>query len=76
MAIVKATYTRSRGGAKASVCYIQQRPGKDREKITRTLFGRDGAMGRFEAYSVINEADEGSYFYRFVVRRFLEKTLP
>lgn len=67
MAIVKATYTRSREGAKASVRYIQQRPGKDREKITRTLFGRDGAMGRLEAYSVIDEAKDGSYFYRFVL---------
>jgi len=41
MAIFKATYTRSRGGAKASVGYIQQRPGKDKEAITRTLFSPD-----------------------------------
>src|SRR5712692_5674247 len=67
MAIVKATYTRSRGGAKASIAYIQQRPGKDREKIIRTLFGGDGVMGRLEAYSLIDEAAEGSFFYRFVV---------
>ena len=67
MAIVKATYTRSRGGAKASISYIQRRPGKDREQITRTLFGKAGAMGRLEAYSLIDEADNGSFFYRFVL---------
>ena len=67
MAIVKATYTRSRGGAKASVRYIQRRPGKDREPITRTLFGRDGVIGRLEAYSLIDGAKDGSFFYRFVV---------
>src|SRR5713226_1713730 len=67
MAIVKATYTRSRGGAKASISYIQRRPGKDREPITRTLFGRDGVMGRLEAYSLIDGAIDGSYFYRFVL---------
>jgi hypothetical protein len=67
MAIVKATYTRSRGGAKASISYIQRRPGKDREKITRTLFGRAGAMGRLEAESLIDEAQDGSFFYRFVL---------
>ena len=67
MAIIKATYTRSRGGAKASISYIQRRPGKDREPITRSLFGRDGVMGRLEAYSLIDEADDNSFFYRFVL---------
>ncbi len=38
MAIVKATYTKSRGGAKASIRYIEHRPGKDGDKITRNLF--------------------------------------
>jgi hypothetical protein len=67
MAIVKATYTRSRGGAKASVKYIQHRPGKDGEKITRTLFGIDGAMDRIEAYRMIDTAENGSTFFRFVI---------
>ncbi len=67
MAVFKATYTRSRGGAKASVGYIQQRPGKDKEPITRTLFSRDGALGRLEAESFIDGAGEGSFFYRFVI---------
>src|SRR2546421_12752883 len=67
MAIVKATYTKSRGGAKASIRYIEHRPGKDNEKVTRTLFGSDGGMGRWQAYQMIDEAEKGSYFFRFVI---------
>ena len=33
MAIVKATYTRTGGSAKASVRYIENRPGKDGAKL-------------------------------------------
>ncbi len=46
MAIVKATYTKSRQGAKASLRYIAHRPGKDGKRATRTLFGTDGVMGK------------------------------
>jgi len=67
MAIVKATYTKNRAGAKASIRYLEHRPGKDGEKINRTLFGWDGAMGRWQAYRMIDEADKGSYFFRFVI---------
>jgi hypothetical protein len=67
MAIVKASYTKSRGGAKASIRYIAHRPGKDGVKITRNLFGIDGLMGREQAYGFIDEAEEGSLFYRFIV---------
>jgi hypothetical protein len=67
MAIVKASYTKSRAGAKASIRYIEHRPGKDGAKITRPLFGIDGLMGRDQAYRLINEAGEGSFFYRFVL---------
>jgi ribosomal protein L37AE/L43A len=67
MAIVKATYTKSRGGAKASIRYIEHRPGKDGEKISRTLFGIDGLMGRAQAYRLIDEAEKGSVFYRFIL---------
>jgi hypothetical protein len=67
MAIVKATYTKSSGGAKASIRYIQNRPGKDNEKKTRTLFGSDGGMGRWQAYQMIDEAEKGSLFFRFVI---------
>jgi hypothetical protein len=67
MAIVKATYTKSRGGAKASIRYIEHRPGKDGDKITRNLFGIDGLMGRDQAYRLIDEAPKGSMFYRFIL---------
>src|SRR5438270_13310253 len=67
MAIVKATYTKQKDGAKASLRYIQHRPGKDGAKINRTLFGSDGAMGRYEAYRMIDEAEKGSIFFRFVM---------
>src|SRR5436305_8102141 len=67
MAIVKATYTKSSGGAKASIRYIEHRPGKDNAKINRTLFGIDGAMGRWQAYRMIDAAEKGSVFFRFVI---------
>jgi hypothetical protein len=67
MAIVKATYTKQATGAKASIRYIQHRPGIEGAPATRTLFGRDGLMGRFEAYRMIDGAEQGSYFYRFVI---------
>jgi len=67
MAIVKATYTKSSGGAKASIRYIEHRAGKDGAKITRTLWGMDGKMERLEAYRMIDEADKGSIFFRFVI---------
>ena len=31
------------------------------------LFGMDGAMGRWEAYRMIDEAEKGSLFFRFVI---------
>jgi hypothetical protein len=67
MAIVKASFTKRSAGAKASIRYIQHRPGKDGARTTRTLFGRDGLMGRFEAYRMIDTAEQGSVFFRFVM---------
>ena len=67
MAIVKATYTKSGIGAKASIRYIQHRKGLDGERVSRTLFGSDGFMGRHEAYRMIDEAEKGSVFFRFVI---------
>ncbi len=67
MAIVKASYTKSRGGAKANIRYIQHRRGKDGAKIVRTLFGSDGTMNRGEAYRMIDEAEQGSVFFRLKI---------
>jgi hypothetical protein len=67
MAIVKASYTKNRKIAKASIRYMQHRPGKDGAKIRRTLFNSDGALSRKQAYGVIDEAAKGSNFFRFVI---------
>src|SRR6266571_1849588 len=67
MAIVKASYTKSRRGAKAAIRYIQHRKGLEGARITRTLFGLDGAIGRHDAYRMIEEAGKGSVFFRIIV---------
>lgn len=67
MAIVKATYTKSSAGAKASIRYIEHRPGKDGATITRPSFNSDGLLGRWQAYRIIDEAEQGSFFYRFAL---------
>ena len=71
MAVVKANYITKgqteRARAKATIRYIEHRPGKDHEKKSRNLFGIDGCMGRWQAYRMVDEAEKGRYFYRFVV---------
>ncbi len=67
MAIVKATYTRRGGTAKASVRYIEHRPGKDGARTQRTLFTAEGKVARSEAYAMIDQATKNSYFFRFVI---------
>jgi hypothetical protein len=71
MAVVKANYvkrgTGEKGRAKATIRYIQHRRGEDEQTITRTLFGREGAINRQEAYRIIDEAPKGSFFYRFII---------
>ena len=70
MAVIKANYVRRGKGeretAKANIRYIQERPGRDKEKLTRPLFGSAGFQGRHEVYQFIDEAaKQGRYFYRF-----------
>src|SRR6266566_9649079 len=67
MAIVKASYTRKGGIAKASVRYIEHRPGKDGARVVRTLFKADGKVERGEVYDMIDQAANGSYFFRLVI---------
>jgi hypothetical protein len=67
MAIVKMSYTKDKSGAKASIRYIQHRPGKNGATITRTLYGTDGVMSRSQAYRMIDEAAKGTYFYRIAI---------
>lgn len=67
VAIVKTSYTRNSGAAKATVRYNQNRRGKDGAKISRTLYSWDGKIERGEAYRMIDEAQRGSYFYRLII---------
>ena len=64
MAIVKVDYAKSKGAAKANIRYIEHRPGKDKAKITRTLFGAYGQMRRKQAYELIDMVSAGSRFFR------------
>lgn len=68
MAVVRANYvkrnTNERATAKANIRYIQERPGRDKKRLTRTLFGAGGSMGRLEAYQLIADAPKSTYFYR------------
>src|ERR671932_417961 len=69
MAVVRANYCKQgateRKIAKANIRYIQTGPGRDKERLPRTLFGPSGPMGRYEAYQFINAAPIGTLFYRF-----------
>jgi len=71
MAVVIAQYFKPnqqpKAAAKENVKYIQFRKGKDREGISRTLFGSDGPMERLEAYQFIDEAPKGTHFYTIIV---------
>jgi chromosome segregation and condensation protein ScpB len=67
VAIVKASYTKSRAGIKASVRYIQNRPGYEGERLTRTLFGIDGPLTRDQVYQMIDEAPKGTNFFRLIL---------
>src|SRR5216683_6831643 len=73
MAVVTAKYTKSGAGAKATIRYIQHRRGKEGARVNRTLFGLDGAMGRNDAYHMIDSADKGSVFYRIIISPDPEK---
>ena len=68
MAVVKANYCKrgptEREIAKANIYYIQTRPGRDKQRQSRVLFGPGGNMSRYEANQFITDAPEGTYFYR------------
>ena len=71
MAVLVANYVKKgsteRERAKATIRYIQHRLGKDHERKSRTLFGLDGPIGRWQAYRMVDDAPKGRYFYRFVI---------
>jgi hypothetical protein len=71
VAVVVAKYippnAQAKGTAKANIRYIEHRPGKDGERVWRTLFGSDGRMSRGEAYTLIDNAEKGSVFWRIKI---------
>jgi hypothetical protein len=67
MAIVKASYTRSRQIAKKAVRYIGHRAGRDGERVVRQVFGPDGPIARDDAYQMVDQAEKGSIFFRFAI---------
>jgi hypothetical protein len=73
MAIVKISYTRNRGAAKASVRYIAHRPGKDGKATVRSIYGIDGEVTKTDAYKMIDEAKRGDAFFRIVISPDPEK---
>ena len=68
MAVIRVNYVKKgkheRAGAKANLRYIENRTGKDGARIQRSLFTASGQINRQEAYALIDEAQEGSTFFR------------
>jgi hypothetical protein len=77
MAVVKANYVKRGkvGNAKAkdNVRYIQHRPDKDNERVTRPLFTNDSPMTRQDAYQFIDDAPKGTHFYTIIINPDPEK---
>src|SRR5919106_1294793 len=67
MAIVKSKYIRGKPRIKAHLRYITHRRGVDGERITRALFGRDGALSKPQIYEMIDAAKRGAVFHKFVI---------
>jgi hypothetical protein len=71
MAFVKVKYIprgpNAKAGAKSNIRYIQHRAGRDKAKISRTLFGGMGKVERQEAYRMIDTADPGVTYFTVII---------
>jgi hypothetical protein len=70
--IVKASYCKrdnaAPGRAKANIRYITHRRDLSGERVTRDLFGFEGALSKDTAYRMIDDAPEkGRYYYRMIL---------
>jgi hypothetical protein len=65
--IIITSYTRDRKDAKRTVRYITHRCGKEKQKVTRQIFGIDGELEKHHAYQMIDEAQKGTVFFRIVI---------
>ena len=46
---------------------MQHRPGKDKARMWRTLYGNDGRMSREEAYGMVDNVSPGDIFWRIKI---------
>jgi hypothetical protein len=71
MAVVVGNYIRrgqvGNGRAKDAIRYMQHRPERVGERVTRPLFGPDGRWERVHAYQMIDQAPAGTHFYRMSI---------
>jgi len=67
MAIVKAKYVRGKSRIKAHLRYITHRRGIEGERMSRPLFGKDGALSKLQIYDMIDAAKRGVVFHKFVI---------
>src|SRR5687768_387953 len=67
MAIVKARYVRGKDRIKAHLRYMTHRRGEEGERITRPLFGREGALSKQQIYDMIDNTRRGAVFHKFVI---------
>src|ERR687894_177951 len=66
MAIVKAKHIRGKARIKAHLRYITHRKGMEGERMTRPLFGSDGALSKLQIYDMIDVTKRGAVFHKFV----------
>ena len=66
MAIVKSKYVRDKSRIKAHLRYITHRRGMEGERMTRPLFGKEGALSKQQIYAMIDAAKRGAVFHKFV----------
>jgi hypothetical protein len=67
MAMVKARYVRGKSRIKAHLRYITHRRGMEGERMSRPLFGKDGALSKMQIYDMIDAAKRGAVFHKFVI---------
>jgi hypothetical protein len=62
MAIVKSKYVRGKSRIKAHLRYITHRRGMEGERMSRPLFGKEGALSKLQIYDMIDAAKRGRSF--------------
>src|SRR5687767_1078727 len=69
MAIVKSKYVRGKSRIKAHLRYITHRRGMEGERMSRPLFGREGALSKLQIYEMIDAfaAKRGAVYHKFVI---------